>query len=61
MLAEPDRLRRTLGVEPGSVTPLALANDSAAPVRLALDRGLADGQPLARVGPEAFAGSTAFA
>jgi len=42
----PDRLRRTLGVEPGSVTPLALANDSARPVRLALDRGLADGQPL---------------
>jgi Ala-tRNA(Pro) deacylase len=42
----PDRLRRTLGVEPGSVTPLALANDTAGTVRLALDRGLADGQPL---------------
>ena len=42
----PDRLRRTLGVEPGSVTPLALANDTGRVVRLALDRGLADGQPL---------------
>ena len=42
----PDRLRRTLGVEPGSVTPLALANDTAGAVRLALDRGLADGQPV---------------
>ena len=42
----PDRLRRTLGVEPGSVTPLALANDTGGVVRLALDRGLADGQPL---------------
>ena len=42
----PDRLRRTLGVEPGSVTPLALANDTDRVVRLALDRGLADGQPL---------------
>ena len=42
----PDRLRRTLGVEPGSVTPLALANDTGRAVRLALDRGLGDGQPL---------------
>ena len=42
----PDRLRRTLGVEPGSVTPLALANATGRVVRLALDRGLADGQPL---------------
>ena len=42
----PDRLRRTLGVEPGSVTPLALVNDTAGAVRLALDRGLADGQAL---------------
>ena len=29
----PDRLRRTLGVEPGSVTPLALINDSGRSVR----------------------------
>ncbi len=42
----PDRLRRTLGVEPGSVTPLALINDEARVVRLALDRGLAEGGPI---------------
>src|SRR6185436_6640948 len=36
----PDRLRRHLGVEPGSVTPFALVNDEARVVRLALDRGL---------------------
>ena len=42
----PDRLRRTLGVEPGSVTPLALANDPGHQVRLALDRALADGGPV---------------
>ena len=39
----PDRLRRVLGVEPGSVTPFALVNDETRMVRLALDRGLADG------------------
>ena len=39
----PDRLRRHLGVEPGSVTPLAVINDPAHQVRLALDRGLALG------------------
>ena len=38
-----ERLKRTLGVEPGSVTPLALINDEAHAVRLVLDRGLADG------------------
>jgi Ala-tRNA(Pro) deacylase len=38
-----ERLRRHLGVEPGSVTPLALINDAEGIVRLALDRGLADG------------------
>jgi len=42
----PERLRRHLGIEPGSVTPLALINDQARAVRLALDRGLADGGPV---------------
>ena len=41
-----ERLRRTLGVEPGSVTPLALVNDEARAVRLVLDRGLAEGGPV---------------
>ena len=41
-----DRLKRTLGVEPGSVTPLSLANDEAHAVRLVLDRGVADGGPV---------------
>lgn len=42
----PDRLRRQLGVEPGSVTPLALINDETRIVRLALDRGLSEGGPV---------------
>lgn len=42
----PERLRRHLGVEPGSVTPFALVNDEAHSVRLALDRGLAGDQPI---------------
>ena len=42
----PDRLRRHLGVEPGSVTPFALVNDETRVVRLALDRGLVDGGPV---------------
>ncbi len=42
----PDRLRRHLGVEPGSVTPFALVNDETRVVRLALDRGLSDGGPV---------------
>src|SRR6266851_9474239 len=37
------RLKRHLGIEPGSVTPLALINDQAQAVQLVLDRGLADG------------------
>jgi Ala-tRNA(Pro) deacylase len=41
-----DRLQRYLGVEPGSVTPLALANDQAHTVRLVVDRGIADGGPV---------------
>ena len=42
----PDRLRRHLGVEPGSVTPFALVNDETRVVRLALDTGLRDGGPV---------------
>src|SRR3990167_1862350 len=42
----PDRLRRHLGVEPGSVTPFALVNDEARVVRLALDRSLIEGGPV---------------
>lgn len=41
-----DRLKRTLGVEPGSVTPLALINDTARQVRLALDRGVMGEGPI---------------
>ena len=41
-----ERLKRHLGVEPGSVTPLALINDAGRAVRLALDRGLGDGGPV---------------
>jgi Ala-tRNA(Pro) deacylase len=37
------RLKRHLGVEPGSVTPLALINDESRSVQLVLDRGLVDG------------------
>jgi Ala-tRNA(Pro) deacylase len=42
----PDRLRRILGVEPGSVTPFALVNDIGHQVALVLDRGLAEGGPV---------------
>lgn len=42
----PERLRKYLGVEPGSVTPLSLINDSGHEVRLVLDRGLKDGGPV---------------
>ena len=41
-----DRLKRHLGVEPGSVTPLSLANDESCAVRLVLDRGVAEGGPI---------------
>ena len=41
-----DRLKRTLGVEPGSVTLLSLLNDQAHAVRLVLDRGIANGGPV---------------
>ena len=42
----PERLRRHLGIEPGSVTPLALINDESRSVQLVLDRGLVDGAPV---------------
>jgi len=35
-----------LGVEPGSVTPFAMANDSERRVTLVLDRALRDGGPI---------------
>lgn len=38
----PDRLRRVLGIEPGSVSPLALVNDPEGVVRIVLDEGLHD-------------------
>jgi Ala-tRNA(Pro) deacylase len=41
-----DRLKRYLGVAPGSVTPLSLVNDEALAVRVVLDRGVADGGPV---------------
>ena len=41
-----DRLKHSLGVEPGSVTPLALVNDEAHAVRLVLDAGLKMGGPV---------------
>lgn len=40
--ASPERLRRHLGVEPGSVTPLAVMNDLAGEVTVVLDRALAE-------------------
>jgi Ala-tRNA(Pro) deacylase len=39
----PERLRKYLGVEPGSVTPFAVINDSEHKVTLALDKGLKGG------------------
>ena len=42
----PERLRKYLGVEPGSVTPLSVINDSDHQVRLVLDQGLKDGGPI---------------
>jgi Ala-tRNA(Pro) deacylase len=41
-----DRLKRVLGVDPGSVTPLSLANDEQRVVRLALDRGIMQSGPV---------------
>ena len=42
----PERLRTYLGVEPGSVTPFSVINDTAHKVSLVLDRGLAEGGPI---------------
>jgi Ala-tRNA(Pro) deacylase len=42
----PDRLRRHLGVEPGSVTPFSVINDPEHQVTLVLDRGLIEGGPV---------------
>lgn len=42
----PERLRTYLGVEPGSVTPLSVINDTEHKVTLVLDRGLEQGGPI---------------
>ena len=42
----PERLRAHLGVEPGSVTPFAVINDTARKVTLVLDRALREGGPI---------------
>ncbi|MBS0524073.1 MAG: prolyl-tRNA synthetase associated domain-containing protein [Proteobacteria bacterium] len=42
----PERLRTHLGVEPGSVTPFAVINDTRHAVRLVLDAGLKAGGPV---------------
>jgi Ala-tRNA(Pro) deacylase len=41
-----ERLKTWLGVEPGSVTPFAVINDTQHKVTLVLDRGLAEGGPI---------------
>lgn len=45
--ASPETLRDALGVTPGSVTPLAMINDTAHRVTFALDRALAEGAHIA--------------
>src|SRR5215472_1851876 len=42
----PERLRKYLGVEPGSVTPFALINDGGHQVQLVLDSGLKGDDPI---------------
>jgi Ala-tRNA(Pro) deacylase len=42
----PERLRKYLGVEPGSVTPFAVINDAGHKVTLVLDSGLEAGGPV---------------
>jgi Ala-tRNA(Pro) deacylase len=44
--ASAERLMRYLGVVPGAVTPFAVINDHQAEVRMVLDRGLLDHDPL---------------
>lgn len=41
-----ERLRQYLGVEPGSVTPFAVINDTGHDVRLVLDSALREGGPI---------------
>lgn len=42
----PERLQEVLGVEPGSVTPFALINDSERKVKVVLDEALLQSNPL---------------
>jgi Ala-tRNA(Pro) deacylase len=44
--ASPERLRMQLGVEPDSVTPFALINDTARAARVALDAAMLEGGTL---------------
>jgi Ala-tRNA(Pro) deacylase len=44
--ASPERMRMTLGVEPGSVTPFALVNGTAAHVNVVLDEAMLRFDPL---------------
>ena len=44
--ASHERLRRHLGIEPGSVTPLAVINDDAGAVEVLLDRAMLAVDPL---------------
>ena len=44
--AKPERMRAVLGVEPGSVTPFALVNPSAAAVAVVLDEAMLRADPL---------------
>lgn len=58
--ASPDRLRRHLGVEPGSVTPLAALHDTDGQVTVVLDRALAEA-PLVQCHPLTNDRTTAIA
>jgi Ala-tRNA(Pro) deacylase len=44
--ASADRLRRTLGVEPGSVTPFGVINDAAGEVKVVIDRAIFERDPI---------------
>jgi Ala-tRNA(Pro) deacylase len=44
--ASPERMRATLGIEPGSVTPFAVLNETAAAVAVALDATMLRHDPL---------------
>ncbi len=44
--ASPERMREVLGVEPGSVTPFAALNDSAAGIAIILDEAMLRRDPL---------------